>query len=192
MYPISALLVVCKFIQWVVREEGSGWPMSLAKFSHCLCIPEDILTLTYFYRVREIHPMIYTPLPPRSALEYKVESNWGRHSSSSVSFHTYGNYKNIHHTRTDTIKKIKPLVLEGIETEFCDEQREKLTSSLKFLKAATLSSTLSWFRGTSFKRSIICFRQNIISHKIQHYSQTSSPKTSQPFQNNRQCCSSCT
>lgn len=35
-----------------------------------------------------------------------------------------------------------------------------LTSSLKFLKAATLSSTLSWFRGTSFKRSIICLKQN--------------------------------
>lgn len=29
-----------------------------------------------------------------------------------------------------------------------------LTSSLKFLKAATLSSTLSWLRGRSFKRSI--------------------------------------
>lgn len=49
---------------------------------------------------------------------------------------------------------------------FYRKEREKrlfrvffLTSSLKFLKAATLSSTLSWLRGRSFKRSITWHKQ---------------------------------
>lgn len=39
------------------------------------------------------------------------------------------------------------------------------TSSLKFLKAATLSSTLSWLRGSSFNRSMIWQKkQSSVTH----------------------------
>lgn len=58
----------------------------------------------------------------------------------------------------DTFRKSKRIMLCSalweslkVPSEWADLDR---TSSLKFLKAATLSSTLSWLSGRSFKRSI--------------------------------------
>lgn len=55
---------------------------------------------------------------------------------------------------------LKQKLSAEVGKKFYNAGRKGLTSSLKFLKAATLSSTLSWFRGTSFKRSMICLKQN--------------------------------
>lgn len=138
--------------------------LSLVEFSHCLHMQDDILILKHFHRVHDVYSMTYTPLAqglPQYIKWRATEEDTHHHlwaPPPHICPYIWEHIKT-HTTRTYIqFKKLSFQFWKGRKQNSV-MSRERLTSSLKFLKAATLSSTLSWFRGTSFKRSMICLKK---------------------------------